>query len=158
MLPTSHLKFIAAYLVYESNMSKYAKIQTLRFIESEASESQLKVFINEGEIRSVSEDEIVSEVLSVIVVAAIIGAAAAAGKIAYQRVIMNAVRQCSNLKGDDKKRCVRDFKTKANYAKLAALKKEMTKCNQTNNVKKCRNAFIKQARKIEKQILKDRVT
>jgi len=158
MLPKSYLKFIAAYNVYESNLSSYAKIQALRFIEGEASESQLKIFINEGKIRNVADGEIISEILPVIVAAAIVAAAAALGKIAYQKVIMNAVKECSQLKGDDKKRCVRDYKTKANYAKLTALKKEMVKCNQTNNVKKCRNMFIKHMRKIEQKIQKDRVT
>ena len=156
MLPKSYLKFIAAYNIHEADLSKFAKVQALRFIKNEASESQLKVFINEGKIRNVSDDESISEIAPIIVAAAIIAAAAAAGKIAYQKVIMNAVHQCSSLKGDDKKRCVKDFKTKANYAKLAALKKEMVKCNQTNNVRKCRNTFIKHMRRIEKQIFKDR--
>ncbi len=156
MLPKSYLKFIAAYTVHESNLSRYARIQTLRFI-NEASESQLKVFINEGRIRNVSEDEVVSEVATFIVAAALIAAAAAAGKIAYQKVIMNAVKECSEMKGKDKKRCVREYKIKADYAKMAALKKEVVKCNQTNNVKKCRNAFIKQMKRVEKRILKNKV-
>ena len=158
MLPKSYLKFIAAYTVHESNLSQYAKVQTLRFIENEASESQLKIFINEGKIRNVSDGEIMSEAVPFIVGVAIVAAAMALGKIAYQKVIMNAVKECASLKGDDKKRCVRDYKTKANYAKLTALKKEMIKCNQTNNVKKCRNTFLKHMRRIEQKIQKDRVT
>lgn len=152
MLPKSYLKFIAAYSVYESNLSKYAKIQALRFIRNEASESQLKIFINEGKIRRVSEDEIVNEVLPFVLIPALLAIAAAAGKVAYNRVVMNSVKECAELKGDDKRRCVSEYKIKANYAKLAALKKEMVKCNQAHNVKKCRDVFTKHIRKIERKI------
>ena len=47
---------MAAHVVYKSELTQYSKIQALRFIE-EASERQLLVFMSEGKIRRVSEDE-----------------------------------------------------------------------------------------------------
>jgi len=154
MLQKSYLKVIAAYIIDESHFSKYAKIQMLRFIENDASESQLKVFITEGKIQS--EGENISEIAP-IAVALVIGAGLAVGKVAYNRFFSDVAKACAGRKQDDKRRCIRDFKLKASYAKLTALKREMGKCNQTNNVKKCRNTFIKHMNKIEKQIQKDRV-
>ncbi len=154
MLQKSYLKVIAAYIVDESKLSKYAKIQMIRFIENNASNSQLEVFITEGEIRSEAEN--ITE-YAPIGVALVIGAGLAVGKAAYNRFFSDVAKACAGRKQDDKRRCVRDFKLKASYAKLTALKREMGKCNQTNNVKKCRNTFIKHMKKVEKQIQKDRV-
>jgi len=156
MLSKSYLKVIAAYIVYESNLSKYAKIQMLRFIENEASESQLKVFINEGKIRKVYEGEVISEV-GPIAVAAIIGVAIAAGKAAHAKFFSNAAKACAGKEREEKKKCMQDFKLKANYARMAALKREMGKCSQTDDIKKCRDNFMKHIVRIEKQIRKDRV-
>jgi len=156
MLSKSYLKVIAAYIIYESNLSKYAKIQMLRFIENEASESQLKVLITEGRIRKISESEIILEV-GPLAVAIIIGAAIAAGKAAHARFLSAAAKTCAGKDREDKKKCIRDFRFKANYAKVAALKREIGKCSQTNDVKKCRDNFTKYIGRIEKQIRKDRV-
>lgn len=156
MLQKPYLKLIAASIVYESNLSKYAKIHMLRFIEHEAYERQLSIFINEGKIRKVSESEIVSEIAP-IAVALVAAAGLAVGKSVYNKFYSNVAKACAGRDRDDKKRCIRDFKLKANYARLSALKKEMGKCNETNNVKKCRNTFLKHMRKVEKQIQKDRV-
>jgi len=154
MLQKSYLKVVAAYIVDESTLSKYAKIQMLRFIENDASEAQLKVFITEGKIRSESEN--ISEIAP-IAAALVIGAGLAVGKAVYNKFYSDVAKACAGRKQDDKRRCIRDFKLKASYAKLTALKREMGKCNQTNNVKKCRNTFIKHMKKVEKQIQKDRV-
>ena len=155
MLSKSYLKVIAAYIVHESNLSKYAKIQILRFVENEASKSQLKVLITEGRIRNVSEDEVVSE--AIIVPAMIIAAAVAAGKVAHAKFLSNAAKACAGKEREEKKKCMRDFKLKANYARLAALKREVSKCSQTSDRKKCRDNFIKHIEKVEDQIRKDRV-
>lgn len=155
MLPKSYLKVIAACVVYESKLSKYAKIQMLRFIENEASEKQLKVFINDGEIRKVSENEVVSEV-AIVIPAMLVAAALSVARMSYDKIFSQAAKSCADKEGDNKKRCMRDFKLKSHYAKLTALKREMGKCNQTNNAKKCREIFIKHMRKIEKQVQRDR--
>ena len=157
MLQKSYLKLICASIVCESNLSKYAKIQMIRFIENEASERQLTIFINEGKIQKVSEAEIISEIAPIVAVPLITAAAFAVGKSVYNKFYSNVAKACAGRDRDDKKRCIRDFKLKANYARLSALKKEMGKCNETNNVKKCRNTFLKHMKKIEKQIQKDRV-
>lgn len=157
MLQKSYLKLICASIIYESNLSKYAKIQAIRYVENEASECQLNIFINEGKIRKLSENEIISEAIPVIAAALVTAAAFAVGKSVYNKFYSNVAKACAGRDRDDKKRCIQDFKLKANYARLAALKKEMGKCNQTNNVKKCRNTFLKHMKKIEKQIQKDRI-
>ncbi len=156
MLSKSYLKVIAVYIVYESKLSKYAKIQILRFIESGASESQLNIFITEGKIRKLSEGEIISEI-PILVPAMIIGAAIAAGKAAHAKFYSNAAKVCAGKEREEKKKCMQDFRIKANYARLAALKREMGKCSQTDDLKKCRENFIRHIGKIEKQIQKDRV-
>jgi len=157
MLQRSYLKFIAACVVYESALSKYAKIQTLRFIENEASEDQMRVFLLEGKIRKVGADEVVDEaVLKYLPPVMVVRAAITAGKLAYNKFFGPAVKACAGRKGDDKKMCIKNYKLKANYAKLAALRKEATKCNQTNDANKCRKMFADHMRKIEKQIQRDR--
>ena len=156
MLPKSYLKVIAGCVIYESELSKYAKIQALRFIEYEASEMQLKAFIAEGKIRQVSEDEIFTEV-AIWVPAMVIAAALAAGRVAYDQFYSKASKACKGKGLKEKQRCIRDFRLKASYAKLAALKREMGKCGQTNDAKKCRESFLKHIGKVEKQIQKDRI-
>lgn len=157
MLSKSYLKVVTAYIVCESNLSKYAKIQMLRFIENEASKSQLKILVIEGRIRKVSEGEVISEV-GPIAVAIIIGVAVAAGKAAHAKFLGAAAKACVGKDREDKKKCMRDFRLKAGYARIAALKREMGKCSQTNDVKKCRDNFTRHIGKVEKQIRKDRVT
>ena len=154
MLPKSYLKFIAASMVYESDLSKYAKIQAMRFIEN-ASMEQLNIFISECSLRPISEEENISE--KYLLPAVVLASALAAGRVAYDQFLGKAAIACAQKKGDDRKKCMRDFRLKSHYAKVAALKREMGKCGQTNNVKKCRDLFIKQIRKIEKQVQKDRV-
>lgn len=150
MLQKSYLKAVAAYIVFESTLSKISKIQLLRFIENEASNNQLKVFINTGEIKKESEIENVSE--AVFVPAMIIAAAFLTGKKAYEYYKDEGRKACSNKSGTDKKICMAKFKIKATTAKINALKKEMVKCNKTNNVKKCKNTFQKYINKFEKKI------
>jgi poly-D-alanine transfer protein DltD len=157
MLPKSYLKAIAAYIVYESKLSKYAKIQMLRFIENEASENQLIVLVTEGEIRKVSEDENISEAV-IVVPALLIATALSFGRIAYDKMFSQAAKMCAAKDPNNKKQCIKDFKIKSHYAKITALKREMGKCNQTNNAKKCRDMFIKHIRKIEKQVQKVRAS
>ena len=155
MLPKSYLRVIAAYMVYESALSKIAKIQAFRFIELEASDIQLKVFINEGKIRQVYEGEMIQD--AVFIPALIIGAALGAAKMAYSQFLSKAAIKCKGKEHSEKQKCMRDYRIKANYVKVAALKREISKCNQTNNVKKCRDLFLKHIKKIESQIQKDKI-
>jgi hypothetical protein len=157
MLPKSYLKVIAAYVVYESKLSRYAKIQMLRFIENEASENQLIVLVTEGEIRKISESEIISEI-PLLVPAMLAAAAVSAGRMAYDKIFSQAAKACADRDTNNKKQCMKEFKLKSYYAKLTALKREMGKCNQTNNVKKCRDMFTKYIRKIEDQVNRARAS
>ena len=155
MLPKSYLKVIAACVIYESTLSKNAKIQALRFIENEASEMQLKVFINEGKICQVSESEVIQD--AVFIPAMVIAAALGVAKVAYAQFLSKAATACVGKKFVEKQKCMRDYRIKANAVKISALKREMSKCNQTNNVKKCQNIFLKHINRIEKQIQKDKI-
>jgi len=154
MSQTSCLKVIAVYMVHESLLSKYAKIQMLRFIENEASDLQLHAFIAEGKIRRTEDiDEAIIKYLPPVM---IVRAAITAGKLAYNRFFGPAARACASRKGDDKKLCIKNYRLKANYAKLAALKRESRNCSQTNDAAKCRQLFVDAAKKVEEQIKKDR--
>ncbi|MHA1816068.1 MAG: hypothetical protein ACTSX1_08690 [Candidatus Heimdallarchaeaceae archaeon] len=155
MLPKSYLKLMAAHVVHKSELTRYSKVQALRFIE-EASGRQLLVFMKEGQIRQVSDEENLSEIVPILIAPLVVAAAAASGAV-FSRFFSQAARACSGKKGKEKTVCVKDYRIRANRARLAALKREMGKCNQTNNVKKCRNMFLKHAKKIETQIQKDKV-
>ena len=155
MLPKSYLKLMAAGIVYKSELTHYSKVQALRFIE-EASERQLLVFMSEGVIRTVSDEENLSEIVPILIAPLVIASAAAAGAV-FSRYFNQAARACSEKKGKDKTLCIKDYRVRANMARLAALKREMGKCNQTNNVKKCRNMFLRHVKRIEAKIQKDRV-
>jgi len=95
--------------------------------------SQLKILILDGEVRKVSEDEkdldkrFVSEIVPAILIAMLIPAAMMAAKKAYINIFSQAAKACSNKKGKERTNCMKDFRIKANYAKLAALKREMAK-------------------------------
>ncbi len=151
MLPKSYLKFIAASVVYEADLSKYAKIQLMRFIENSESASQLHLFLVEGKIGNPSECENVSEG-KILKAALILAAALAAGKLVYNNFLTKAARACSGAKIADRVKCINQFKKKADIGKLATLKRESSKCNQTSNVKKCRNMFANHIKKIEDRI------
>lgn len=151
MLPKSYLKVIAACVVFESKLSKTAKTQLIRFIESEASEAQLTVFINTGEIKKDADVQKISEE-GKLVPAMIIAAALVVGKKAYDYFKDESRKACAGKEGDQKKICIAQFKAKAAKAKVAALKKEMAKCNRTDDAKKCRNTFMKYIQKYEKQM------
>jgi len=146
MLPKTYLKFVASSVVYESALSKYAKVQLMRFIEN-ASSDQLYFFINEGRISNESLSE------AFVVPAMLLVAATSAAKLAYDRVFSDAARYCSNEETREaRSQCIKNYKIRANRAKLTALRREMPKCDQTNNVKKCRETFMKHIQRIEKDM------
>lgn len=164
MLSKNYLKVISASIVYESKLSRISKIQLLKFIENEATQSQLKILILDGEIRKVSENEkdldkrFVSEIIpALIAIGIIVPAALALGKKAYIDIFSKAAKACVGKKGKERTNCMKDYRIKANYARLAALKREMSKCNQTANTDKCRQVFTDHMRKIQKQIRKDQL-
>lgn len=151
MLPKTYLKFIAASIVYEASLSKYSKVQLIRFIE-DASYDQLATFIKKGYIK---EPEKVSEAF--VVPAMLIVAAVSAANLIYDRNFSNAARDCAGRQNSkEKTQCLKNYRIRANTAKVAALKREIPKCSQTNNIKKCRDMFLKRIQKIENQIQRDK--
>ena len=152
MLQKSCLRTIAAHMVYESAFSKNAKTQLMRFLET-ASMSQLSIFINEG--RVASKEEVISEV-PIVVPAVLAASAVGAARVAYDLVYSKAAQACASKPREARRQCMRDYKIRAGYAKVAALKREMTKCNQTNNPKNCRNTFLNHIRRVEKQVQRER--
>lgn len=153
MLPKSALQTIAACMVYEAEMSKPAKLQLVRFIEG-ASKKQLQHYIIHGEI--VGEQDCQSSVseIAFLVPAAIIAAAAAAGRAIYSAEFSKAAKACQNLKGMDKKNCMKRYKLRGVSGKISALRREMGKCNQTSRPDKCRKMFQSYINNAEKQMRK----
>ena len=151
MLPKSALQTIAACMVYDEDMSKPAKMQVLRFIES-ASEKQLQHYIVHGNI--VAEQEVEISEIAFLVPAAIIAAAAAAGRAIYNNEFSKAAKACQAEEGQTKKDCMKKFKLRGLSGKISAMKREMGKCNQTSRPDKCRTMFAKYIQDAEKQLKK----
>lgn len=149
MISKEAAKLIAINMIYESSLSKTSKIQLVRFVE-DASINQLSHFILHQEI--VKEDE--TSINEFVQIAAITALAVAAGSAAYSKYFSDAAKACSDKKGMDKKICIKGYKLKGMSAKISALRKEMSKCNQTLKPDKCRKTFQKYIKNIEKQIIK----
>jgi hypothetical protein len=152
MLPKSYLKVIAASIVYESRLSKTAKTQLMRFIESDASCLQLKAFINTGGIKKESEIEDITELDVEASWAMIVASALNAGKKIQDRFSNEAKRACADKVGAQKKICILKYKQKASKVKIAALQREMSKCNKTSKPKKCREIFEKHIKRLQKDL------
>jgi len=151
MLSKSALQTIAACMVYDEDISKPAKMQILRFIES-ASEKQLQHYIVHGDI--VAEQEVAISEVAFLVPAAIIAAAAAAGRAIYNAEFSKAARACQMFQGKEKKSCMKKFKIRGLNGKISAMRREMGKCNQTSRPDKCRKMFSDYIREAEKQLKK----
>lgn len=150
MLPKSALQTIAACMVYDSDISKPAKMQTVRFIES-ASEKQLKHYILHGEIKHDSEIQLE---VNFFIAAAILGAAAAAGRAIYDSEYSKAAKSCSIMEGDAKKKCMKRFKMRGVNGQISALRREMAKCSQTSRPDKCRKMFTNYIESANKKLKK----
>ena len=150
MLPKSALQTIAACMVYDDNISKPAKIRLVRFIEL-ASEKQLQHFIIHG---TIVENKDVHVEANFFRNAAIIGTALAVGRAIYSNEFSKAAKACAEMKGDEKKICMKRFKIRGTAGKISALRKEMGNCNQTSRPDKCRKMFVNYIRNAEKQMKK----
>jgi hypothetical protein len=131
------LQTIAACMVYDSDMSKPAKIQLINFIES-ATLKQLQHYIIHGDIVKEENAQVVE---GFFIAAALIGAAAAAGRAIYDQEFSKAAKSCQNMRGVAKKSCMKRFKLRGVSGQINALRKEMGKCNQTARPDKCRKMF-----------------
>ena len=153
MLPKIALQMIAACILYESDLPKPAKIQMLHFIENDTNESELKNYIVSGKFSTTPEIDRINEV-AFLLPGAVIASAIAAGKAFYDNQFSEAAKACIKLKGQVKKDCMKRFKVKGISGKIAALRREMGKCNQTIRPDKCRKMFLNYIKNAEKQMRK----
>jgi hypothetical protein len=154
------LRLYAAGIIVESKLSKAAKLQLLNFIQTEATDAQIKALILDGKIVKLDEqaEEIVNDRFSILeqdpvqmvkpllqltglALGAWAGAMApfVAAKV-YKRYMSKAGRACAGVSGEDRNKCISKFKTKA---KIEALKAAASKCPQSKNPEKCKEKMNK---------------
>jgi hypothetical protein len=160
------LRLYAAEIVVESDLSKAAKVQLINFIQNEATDAQVKALILDGRIIKLDEqaEEIVNDRFDLLevdpasveagmmmggvgAIGAMLGAvvARAAYKV-YRNYLSKAGRACAGRSGEDRQRCIGDFKVRA---KIAALKAASTKCSQAKDPEKCKAKLQKKIAKLE---------
>lgn len=160
------LRLYAAEIVVDSELSKAAKLQLLNFIQNEATDAQVKALILDGKIFKLDEqaEEVVNDRFELLEVdpasieagmimgglagiTAMLGATVgrAAYKV-YRNYLSKAGRACAGRSGEDRQRCIGDFKTRA---KIAALTAAASKCNQAKNPEKCKEKIQKKIEKLK---------
>ena len=77
-MDTKELRIMAAYIIVDSDLSKVAKLQMIKFIKNEATDSQVKVLLMDGKIVQLDDqaEEIVNDRFS---------ASEAGGRVATMR-------------------------------------------------------------------------
>ncbi|HUU88825.1 MAG TPA: hypothetical protein VMX17_13890 [Candidatus Glassbacteria bacterium] len=158
-----NLKLVAYLMVYESDLSKPAKLQLVNFLK-EATEPQIKLFVVEGRVGNVSQKQELEldSILEVAPIAAyyasgiVWGAAIALAMKAFNKYHGEAAKACAEKRGREKKLCMNVYTVRAYQQKITVLKTEAGKCNQTADPKKCREKFIKNIKVVEKQLIKIR--
>lgn len=153
MLSKKALQMIAAGILYESELPKPEKIQMLHFIENMTTESELRNFIVYRKFSTSSEIDKINEV-AFLLPAAVIATALAAGRAFYDKQFSEAAKACIKMRGKMKKDCMKKYKIKGLAGKMASLRREMGKCNQTAKPNKCRKMFLNYIKNIEKQARK----
>lgn len=139
----SESKIALAYIISESSLGKSDKLNMLDFIkdlDSEIAEQLINI------------DEI--EVKRLLGTAILISTAYSLGRLTHNRYMSQAASSCKGKSGDDKSACIRLYKERGMKGRLDALRKESTKCNQTDDMAKCRKTFTDAIRKVEAEIRK----
>ena len=138
-------KAVLAYIISESSLKESDKINLIAYIE------KLDPEIAEGLI-NIDEIGPIGGLGKIIGVGLLITTAYSLGRLAYNRYLTQAARACKDKEGIDRSACIDLYKERGLKARLAALRKESTKCNQTDNVAKCRKTFAEAIRKVEDAI------
>jgi hypothetical protein len=155
-----NIRFVAAEFVVFSDLSKEAKLQLLNFIQSEATDSQVKALILDGKIVKLDEqaEEIVNERFALLEFDPIVTwlgfTAAMFGAIGlnmathmYKTYLSKAGKACAGISGEDRQKCISKYKAKA---KLETLKALLAKCGQAKNPEKCKAKLSKKIANMEK--------
>ena len=157
-----NLKLVSACLIHEAPLSESSKIQLLRFVRG-ASEAQLKLFVIEGKIGNVTNEqefELDKQLQEVAPIAAYYAsgvvfsmATALAGKV-FSKYFGEAARACAEKKGKERLICKKRFMSRAYQEKISVLRREAAKCNQTAKPEKCQERFIRMIKNVEQQLIK----
>ena len=158
-----NLKIVSLALIDEASFSNGSKIQLLRFVRG-ASDSQLKLFVVEGKVGNVTEEQereldlILQEVAPIAAYYAsgvvFSMATALAGKV-FNRYFGEAAKQCAQKPtGKEKRLCKKRFMLRAYSEKIAVLRREASKCNQTAKPEKCQERFIRMIKNLDQQLIK----
>jgi len=156
------LRLCAAQIVFESELSDAAKLQLLNFIQIEATDAQVKALILDGRIVNLDEqaEEIVNDRFDLLefdpltvyagmlaAMTAMFGAAIAANIYnVYKTYMSKAGRACAGRSGEDRQRCIGDYKVKA---KIAAYTSALSKCSKAKDPNKCQIKFKKKIEKLK---------
>jgi len=157
-----NLKLVSFALIDEASLSASSKVQLLRFVRG-ASKSQLKLFVVEGKIGNVTKkqelelDKFLQEVAPIAAYYAsgviFTRATALAGKV-FNHFFGEAARLCADKPGKEKRLCKKRYMLRAYAEKIAVLRREAAKCNQTAKPEKCQERFIRMIKNLDQQLVK----
>lgn len=157
------LRIIAGVLVVESQLSKQAKLQLLNYLQKEATKSQVKAFLLDGEIVQLDEqaEEIINDRFDVNESIVVAGGAIMAGAIAaaladqaYKVARLSwskAHRACLKYDGNAKQQCVAKYKKAAILKQIQVLSSGKSKCNKSKEPDKCRKLIDSKISKLKEK-------
>ncbi len=161
------LRIFAGQIVMESKMSTPTKLQLLPWLQSEATDSQVKAFLLDGKIvqlddqaEEVVNDRFESSQINEIRVKAGFGAIVALGvaRKAYQTWMSKAAKACATVRKRKgfkaAKACRIEYQIKGEHAKISSLRRDIGKCSQTSNPRKCEKVIVKSMKGVEKKLFK----
>ena len=178
----NNLKLFAGQIITKSKLTKESKLQLLKFIQYEATDSQIKAFLMDGKITKLNEEaevivnerfeihktkQLISEVLSptemndliggIIELVGLAGLSAAAWTAfrTFRTTIKRKRRVCGTYGvGLARKACLLKLKIDECDGTLNILKKDIKSCKEKNDPQKC---IKKHNKAIEKIIKKKKI-
>lgn len=136
-LSTKKLKTVAAFCIYESELTKPEKLSLLAYVEFAANRKQLL-------------DMFIMQEANLLVTSVIIASALASGNKAYYKIFAPSTQACREQ--ESKKDCLKQYKLNGLAAKRNEVRKHISKCGQTIKPEQCQKTFSNVLKKIEKQI------
>ena len=173
----NNLKLFAGQIITKSKLTKESKLQLLKFIQYEATDSQIKAFLMDGKITKLNEEaeDIVNERFEVhetkqlvneidpvtgmvmagsVLYGLVLGSFAWAAYRAIKSVVSKKARQCGTLSiGMKRKVCLAKLKLEEATKIKNLIIKDMKNCNKQKNPQKC---IAKHKKVIQKMINKEK--
>ena len=161
------LKIFCGKVIVDSKLSKQAKLQLLNYVQHEADETQLKLFLLDGKIDRVTEDDAVeiindrfesSNVLQEGLLKSIFGIVllSPGGWLLWRGLkaaLNDANSKCGVFGiGSERDACLLKAKLQNEQKKIAALQKNA--CGQSKNPAACKKAVATQVQKAQMKIKK----